>query len=169
MRLYFLYFVLTLCTLNIGLAQADTNQDINLSKCTPPLKEEEEFEPSLCPFKFPDVKKVEILDRFEDKNDIYYNHQDCTTFFAVKETEIVKFFKNANIVQPDDVHAKMAETSPCRISGKLFFKNGKTADWSLQSSIYLGYITLHPSEEYFYLYCPKSCIFIPTYQPSAPK
>ncbi len=139
--------------------------DTAVQLCKPPPKGQEEFEPFLCPFQLPKVKSIEILQRIENTHDIYYNNIDCAAFLAVKKSDIIKYFRNANLVQQGEMHAKLLEMSPCHITGTFRFTNGKTAHWKLQGGIYLGHITMDQSGESLHLYCPKSCGFIPTYTP----
>jgi hypothetical protein len=166
---YLLYiFVFILSAIIVSLSFS-FDVDLEHSKCTPPLKEEEEFEPALCSFELPAVKTIKIFERFKDKKDPYYHQKECAAFLATKDTDIIKFFQNANRVSTDDMHAKLAETSPCRISGTFEFKNGDIAEWSINSHIQLGRLIINPHIEhleddpYLHLYCPKSCKFIPTY------
>lgn len=167
MKRSYLLFILALCELTYQSAQAGGNEEITISNCVPPSQEEEEFEPALCPFKLAEVTKVKILDRVEDQNDLYYNPKDCADFLALTEPDIIKFFQTANLVTASDAHAKLAETSPCHISGQFHFKDGSTAHWDLQSNIHLGHITINQSGNQaspLNLYCPQLCGFIPTYR-----
>ena len=164
MKSLFLSLCVAVFFLNGQIAQAENDDDLDMTHCVAPSKEQEEFEPSLCPFKLPDVKKIEITERIKESKDIYYNANDCSKFQKITKKQVLRFLNSANRVSHNDLHAKLPEVSPCRISGKIHFKDGTTGNWTLLQSINLGYLSSPQFPNLINLYCPESCGFIPTYE-----
>lgn len=164
MKSLFLLIFSTICLLNIQMAHAESDDDLDITHCIAPSKEQEEFEPFLCPFKLPAIKKIEIIERVKESKDIYYNADDCSKFLKITPEQVQGFLNSANRVSHNDLHAKLPEVSPCRISGKIYFKDGTTGKWTLLEGINLGYLSTPRFPSRINLYCPKSCSFIPTYE-----
>lgn len=164
MKYLFLLSFAIVYFLNGQIAYAENNEGFSMADCIAPNQEEEEFSPSLCPFHLPAVKNIEIQNRRADTKNPDYQARECSKFLKITEKQVLNFFKSANRVSDNDLHAKLPEVSPCRISGKIHFKDGTKADWTLLGSIQLGHISGASFPERINLYCPESCAFIPTYE-----
>ena len=161
MKLLFLLLFFTIYLFNIQMAHAENDDDLDMAHCIAPSKEQEEFEPYLCPFKLPSVKKIEITEKLVDtQND---PNNNCSEFLKITKKQILKFFNSANRVSHHDLHAKLPEVAPCRILGKIYFKDGTMGNWTLMEGINLGYLSSPHFADRINLYCPKYCGFIPTY------
>jgi|GEM_PF-4651957 len=164
MRYSFAIFFFGLFFLNIQLGHAQNGEGIDVSKCQAPTKEEEEFEPYLCTLDLPAIRKIQILRRIENKKDPNYNQEYCIEFFKTTPKNIQKFIRLSSRISENDLHYKMVETSPCGLFGQVYFIDGSSADWYIQSDIRLGRIIPHNHGPTQYFYCPKDCSFVPTFK-----
>ena len=127
-------------------------------KCTEPT----EFKPSLCPIKFPAIKKVYIEASGAKSPESKDKVIDCSEF-KLTEKKVKAYFSLAMKTEKYSALEKL-DWSPCYANGTLTFSNGKTVHWEINQG-QAGMISINgwddkDDKNWTFLYCPK-CKFKP--------
>ena len=115
-----------------------------------------EFEPPLCPLILPKISKVTIVENAAKSPAEQDNSVTCTSF-SVKESQVRRYFSKAKVTNESDAHHTL-DWSPCYASGKIFFNDGTTGDWSVNQ--FRGGSLVIGDGKKMILYCPQ-CKFRP--------
>jgi hypothetical protein len=115
-----------------------------------------EFEPPLCRLTLPPIRQITIAENGMTSPADPGSAARCSRF-ALTTLQVRRYFAKARQANAADVHYTL-NWSPCSASGRLDFKNGRTARWSITQSR-IGSLTLDNGEE-ITLYCP-TCKFKP--------